>query len=649
MVDRVKFEQRVDAYEQLRNDNPKKFHRLVVGFTLLALAWVWGGLLVGVALIAWAPLYAVQYGFQWWQVFAFLGGVAVLLGVQRLTRSDWSKPHGIAVPQAECARLFEALERIRQKTSGPRIHHLIITEDYGLQILQQTRLSGLLPARNYLLLGLPLAMAIDRPRLIAMLAQEYSHLRQRPQWFLAGVYRARRRLQGLYNRLADSRQMVRIGWLNERFTRWLLPRWWAASFVEARQDELLADSMAAKLVTMQLMGDSLSEVAVRGRWLREQFWQMHWARARDIPQPIGPFSLMEGVLNHSMDVNWVYQAWKQEYQALSGYSDTRPGLRERLDALQIPSGLTPVSSSNSLAWLGKRSARWIELLDDRWCRRFAHDWTAHRAVMQLVHSRVEALMPRAPYLQADHVVELGWYIKASEYRDDPLLFYQSALEESPHHVRALAGMACLPMDMDLEAKLPYLEQAFDAIPVMRSQWAAKARGVLDVVEADEHHEVAIRRWRMEWHKRETQALAQERQIYEDRLTNGWLHRAKSYAELPDPLWQSELDIIKLYLAQAKHFRRAWLLARPIEAVDGAFALVLVLDRPGLGYQENIVLQQQLHGYLVQELLACTLMPMWITNLDDLAPKSATQLEAIPAALVYERPIAASVAPVAASR
>ena len=635
-MEHIDFVQRVDGYEQARADSPEGFGRHVFGLTMLAVAWVWGSLLLGLGLIAWAVLSFVNDGFQGLQIFGLFAGLALVLSVARLTRSDWREPDGIPVPQGECPRLYEALDRIRQKTGGPHIHQLVITEDYGARIVQQVRLGGLLPERNHLLLGLPLAMAIDRPRLIAVLAQEYSHLRHSQGWFAAAVYRARRRVQALHDRLADARQMTRLGWVTERFMRWYLPRWWAASFVVARQDELLADRMAARLVTKELMGDALSEVAVRGRWFREQFWTMHWSRARELESPIGPFSLMAGVMNHSMDVNWVYQAWKQEYQLPGGYHDTHPGLKDRLENLGVPPGLTPMSSSNSLSWLGKRSARWIELLDQRWCLRHASDWLAYRAILDDSHAKVSELMPREPYLEADGLVELGWNLQLREYRDDPLPFYKRALEQEPGNQRALAACASLHMGMDLEDQLQYLEQAFEAVPAMRPYWCHLANGVLDVLEADDFYEATIRRLRMDWAKRAEVAKELQFSLREERHDLGVLYQAKSYSELEKQLWQSEMDVLKHHLAHCPKLRRAWLLARPLRSVRGSYALVLVLDRPGVHYQEAKKLEKQWRDYLERELLVCKLMPGWIVHLDELGPEAYKQLPEIPAALVYTR-------------
>ena len=634
-MDHIDFVQRVEAYEQAYADRPGACRRSVALFSLLALLWVWGGLLLGLGLVAWSLLSWTSKGFRAEQIFGLFAGLALVLSVVRLTRSDGVEPSGIAVPPAECPRLFEALERIRQKNGGPRINQLFITEDYDLRMLQRPRLGGLQPAHNYLLLGLPLAMAIDRPRLIAMLAQEYSHLRRTPGWLGGAVYRARRRLQGLHDRLADRRQMTRLGWLNERFMRWYLPRWWAVSFVMARNDELVADRMAARLVSKQLMGDALSEVAVRGRWFREQFWTMHWSRARELPTPIGPFSLMAGVMNHSMDVNWVYQAWRQEYEAPAGYHSTRPGLRERLENLGVPPGLTPMSGSNSLAWLGKRSERWIERLDGRWCERHAADWKVYHQILKQTQLRVAELMPREPYLDADGLVELGWNLQLGAYRDDPLPFYKRALELAPEHPRAIAACASLHMGMDLEDQLQYLAQAFDHLPAMRPYWCRLALGVLDVLEADEYYEATIRRLRIDWEKRAELTALQQQKLREELQEQGLLHQALPHSALDKPWWHSEMAVLKLHLAHCPRLRRAWLLARPLRAVRGSHMLVLVLDRPGVHYQQNKKLEQQWRDFLERELLICKLMPGSIVHLDELGPDAGKRLGALQAALVFD--------------
>ena len=120
-VAHMDFVQRVEAQEQVAAEDPMAFRRQVAALSLLAVLWVWGGLLIGLALLAWAVLSFVGNGFQGLQIFGFFGAMALLLSVLRLTRSDWVVPDGIHVPLAQCPRLLEALERIRQKIGGPRI------------------------------------------------------------------------------------------------------------------------------------------------------------------------------------------------------------------------------------------------------------------------------------------------------------------------------------------------------------------------------------------------------------------------------------------------------------------------------------------------------------------------------------------------
>ena len=80
------------------------------------------------------------------------------------------------------------------------------------------------------------------------------------------------------------------------------------------------------------------------------------------------------------------------------------------------------------------------------------------------------------------------------------------------------------------------------------------------------------------------------------------------------------------------------MARPLRALPGAYALVLVLDRPGVHYQDNKRLEQQWRGYLERELLLCKLMPLWLTHVDELGPTGLRQLAAMPWALLYDRSV-----------
>ncbi|WP_313335251.1 hypothetical protein, partial [Comamonas sp.] len=117
---------------------------------------------------------------------------------------------------------------------------------------------------------------------------------------------------------------------------------------------------------------------------------------------------------------------------------------------------------------------------------------------------------------------------------------------------------------------------------------------------------------------------------------GSLLGARACTALPHPLWASELAALQIHLHHCPRLRRAWLLARPLRSLAGAYALVLVLDRPGMHYQDNKRLELEWRGYLERELLLCKLMPLWITHVDALGPTGLRQLAAMPWGLVHDR-------------
>ncbi len=114
------------------------------------------------------------------------------------------------------------------------------TAEFNASIRQLPRFGLFGGAVNHLSIGLPLLMALDRRRLLSVLAHEYGHLR--------GNHGQAERLDlphrgchGHAGRQLPARDEGVMAFASQAFFRWYFPRFAAKTFALARQDEYEAD------------------------------------------------------------------------------------------------------------------------------------------------------------------------------------------------------------------------------------------------------------------------------------------------------------------------------------------------------------------------------------------------------------------------
>lgn len=62
-------------------------------------------------------------------------------------------PKGLELRREQALNLFAALDAMRRQMRGPRLHHVLMSEELNAAVLQRPRFGLIGPARNYLILG----------------------------------------------------------------------------------------------------------------------------------------------------------------------------------------------------------------------------------------------------------------------------------------------------------------------------------------------------------------------------------------------------------------------------------------------------------------------------------------------------------------
>ncbi|WP_042426110.1 M48 family metallopeptidase [Comamonas granuli] len=582
-MDQADFVHLVRMSEIASAENSRAYRWRVAAFAALGYAWVLGGLLLALGMLAWALPPLLQGRFRFGLVLALIGGLALLWTSLQALWLRSAPPEGVEITALDAPALFEALERIRRKIQGPHIHHVYLDGAFNACIRQQPRYGLLGGAVNHLTIGLPLFMALDRPRLLAVLGHEYGHLRGGHGRFAAWIYRTRIAWLRMHQGLREDGGIVAAA--SNAFMRWYLPRFAARSFALARQDEYEADRIAGRLVGREVVAAAWVEIEVRSAWMERHFWARHWSKAAAQPLPVGPYRSLRRRLARMPEQAFANDALRQALKRLGSVDDTHPGLRERIEALEVAPLLPDWSQGSALELLGSDAKRWIAHFDKQWCRDHASEWKRHHAWLAQVRERVHQLCAAQAHSSADALVEQARLSLQLDPRADVRPLYEQALQRSPGHAGALRGLEpCLP-DADRQGKLQYLDQLWDGDGDSR-WWAARtALAELETARPGMEHDAGAYK---QWRKRLERAQEAEERAGEELAATAFFTRAVRH-----DLSAFEQAELQVQLARHRPVARAWLVRKHLREFPRRRAYLLFLDLPGLEAADSLALCHRL--------------------------------------------------------
>ena len=553
--------------EHASAEDSTAYRRGLAIFAALGYAWVLGCLLAAAGLLAWVAGRALEGRIGPVHVFVVTAAGGLFWNSVRALWVRFDAPPGILLRPHDAPQLFEALERIRHKVDGPPVHEVRLDAQFNACIAQRPRWGVLGGARNYLAIGLPVLMALDRQRLLAVLAHEYGHLRRDHGRFAAWIYRTRASWSRLAERLEGDAGPAAV--LTQGFLAWYFPRFVARTFALARQDEYEADRIAARLLGAEVAAAALTELALKGDWLQQHFWPSHWAQAAEHAVPLGPYVQMRKLLALPLPPALAERSLRQALRRASGVDDTHPALRDRLEALGATPGLPAWSRHPAIDLIGPKADRWIAHFDHAWCRDQATAWKQHHSALGRIRLRIEELRARRDK-GADEWAELG-DLERRLHPDAPARsHYDEALARTPRHGPALQGLyACLAPEQ-VQQRMACLERLHEASPQHR--WWAAHTAVAALEDDPGHDGNALALWR-------------------GRLREAEAAEARAWAELAEPpvlanTSPSDLSAFERWELEAELARWAdvscaWLLRKQVREFPQRRCYVLILELPRL--------------------------------------------------------------------
>ncbi|WP_213955004.1 M48 family metallopeptidase [Variovorax sp. dw_954] len=566
-MERADFIHLVRLSEHASAEDSVRYRRGVALFAALGYLWVIACLVLALAVFAWALGSVVHGRFHVGRLWALAFGAGLFWVTLRALWVRFDAPDGMRLERADAPGLFEALDRIRHKIGGPPIHEVYVDDQFNASIRQTPRYGIFGGAVNCLCVGLPLLMALDRRRVLSVLAHEYGHLRGNHGRLSAWIYRTRLSWLKLDASLQRDEGVMALA--SQAFFRWYFPRFAARTFALARQDEYEADRISSWLLGSKVAAYALTEIAIKGQWYADHFWAEHWARAAKDDVVVGPFVALRERMAGAPAPAFASQALRNVLSRVSDIDDTHPALRDRLEAFDRRPELPSWSAKSALHLLADPE-RWIAHFDRQWCLRHAEDWKQHRAWLGRIRERVAVLAAGAARHSADEMVEWADLERRLDRNAPVRDRYERALALTPNHAGALRGLIQLLPVHDREGGLRLLEELHAADAPSR-WWAAQhAVGLLENPDGGPHDAIALKHWRA----RRKDAEDAETRAWEEVVDTQYFSQIARH-DLSD----FELGELRADFVRCKPIQTAWVVRKNLREFPWRRCYIVFLQLP----------------------------------------------------------------------
>jgi Zn-dependent protease with chaperone function len=395
-----------------------------------------------------------------------------------LLRSLWVKleePEGRELSPEEAPQLFEFLERTTTALDAPRIHRVLLDDQFNAAVSQVPRLGLFGWNRNFLIIGMPLLTALSPEQFQAVLAHEIGHVSGNHGGFSSWVYRIRRTWGTLETKVEQDAEIG--SFLLRAFLHWFAPALNAYTFVLARAQEYEADRAAADVVGREAAAGALIETAHKASFFEGEYWNRVIEASKRQPDPINnAFSGMAEAYRGWVTSNRIESTLRSALAMPTGYADTHPSLSDRLAALGHPLATVGKEAGNRVEYasapVAMTAAEWVfgpklperlATFDREWEEKVHFRWReAYRKASEM-RQGIEELTARPIETLSDE--ELWKLISGTDEfvgEDAAIPFVREMLVRHPDHVGGNFFLGRHLLKNDDPAGIPHLEAAMKA-------------------------------------------------------------------------------------------------------------------------------------------------------------------------------------------
>ncbi|MEQ9406575.1 MAG: M48 family metalloprotease [Fuerstiella sp.] len=571
LVDRIErqFEGRAEAL------TAHTWRWLLLGYTVvicLTVLLVGGGLAIFIA-----GILASKPGI----LLVIAGGALMTFGlgqVGALVLVDLVEPHGRRLKADEAPELHKLLTLLSDQIGSKPPTEILLTDEFNAAIVQHPRLGIFGWSKSWLILGVPLLLAVSPAEFAAVLAHECGHLSMKHGRHGNRIYLMHQSWDKLFQRLqqkAGSGFVRTAGALVLKFLTWYWPRFHARAFVLSRQNEFLADQLAVRVTSVDYAASALWRIECTGLLLENDFWKKVWDQAAVLPEP--PDDLCDRLRTAFRNapaatdsVRWCDDALRR----VSNHEDTHPSLSARLRALGVDPEVKRAEcfpAAPELTAADALLADDLSVIETEINRLWAK---SVRAIWQDRHRRIAAIqkltLAETKDAESDGTTAAELWNQTRAVLDvqgleaaEPLL--RRLLAVDPEHVGATFALGQLRL---IQGHADGEELLQHVVSLQTAEWTQPAGAVLERHLSTRGMQAQVRQLRHQLDQFEKARTEAEKERTDIR---------RSDVFLPHGLSDPDLRKVQAALLKQTHCEQAWLVQKDVRLFPEERLYVLCVD------------------------------------------------------------------------
>lgn len=243
-------------------------------------------------------------------------------------------PQGYLLKPDEGLALRALIEEARQSVNAPPIHQLHVDEEFNAGIWQRKRFGFWGARKNYLVVGIPLLLALSTDQFRCIIIHELAHIRSGHGSFGARIHRVMHTWMTLakpFNSAGKLRWLA-MGW----FVNWYGRYFGTSTLAKRRIHEYESDRLIAQTQSNVAAAHALMAVDWQGHRLARSFWPDLVREAAQ--QPLPPADVLSRMAEFFSTVPPAEEIarWKRrELRARTPITSDHPCLLDRLSAVEM--------------------------------------------------------------------------------------------------------------------------------------------------------------------------------------------------------------------------------------------------------------------------------------------------------------------------
>lgn len=392
-----------------------------------------------------------------------LGGAAVAVAffaaaLVKALRLRSHKPGGVHVSARDVPNLYRYLDELERLTGARRPSAVILDDSCNAGVIRVPGPGPAIPERFYLLLGVPMLMALSVDEFRSVLAHEYAHMSRSEERFAAWVYATRARWLALADAFR-TREGIGAAIVDRLFSAYA-DYFAAYSFPLARENEFHADAFAARLTGTEPVAASLARLEVVNVYLSSEFWPAIVRRAdQESIDEVSPFSDLADRLARGAPYAKAAGEVNGAVSAVTRPWDTHPSLPDRLDALGTRAPRLCQPSETALdAFLGDAAPRVVQAIEDLWVERERLGWEARHDLVRVSYERIGEIDATAEPAPVELLIEKAGLLDRMGRVADAMAVYRTVLDVAPNNAKATFALGSHLLALDNDEGIALLEE-----------------------------------------------------------------------------------------------------------------------------------------------------------------------------------------------